>query len=90
MQYFGIYVGNERPDLKTFEEVVPKMKKRLHFWKPLALPLLAKARIIELYHAFKLVYASNFYPIPPHIQQEVNNALIDYINFPKKKETVDI
>ena len=59
------------------------MKKRLHFWKPLALPLLAKARVIEIYHASKLFYAANFYPIPPDIERDIMNAFMDYITFPK-------
>ena len=82
--YVGIFVGNERPDIKTFEEIVPKMKKRLHFWKPLALPILAKARVIEIFHASKLFYACNFYQIPTHIEEDVSNAFMDYITFPKR------
>ena len=60
------------------------MRKRLHFWKPLQLPLLGKARVIEIYHASKLFYASNFYPIPPDKEKEVADAFKDYITFPKK------
>ena len=84
VRYLGIYVGNERPDLQTFNEIVPTMKKRLHFWKPLKLSLLAKARVIEIYHASKLFYASNFYPIPSDIVKDVTEAFMDYITFPKK------
>ena len=84
VKYLGVYVGNDQPALQTFNEIVPKMKKRLHFWKPLQLPLLGKARVIEIYHASKLFYASNFYPIPPDIEREARDAFMDYITFPKK------
>ena len=52
VKYAGIYVGNEQPDSRTFDEIVPKIKKRLHFWKPLALPLLAKSKVIEMQQTF--------------------------------------
>ena len=86
VKYLGIYVGNDRPDLQTFDEIVPKLKKRLHFWKPLELPLLSKARVIEIFHASKFFYASSFYPIPPQVEKDISEAFIDYINFPKKVE----
>ena len=88
VKHLGIYVGNSNPALQTFEDIIPKMKKRLHFWKPLKLPILAKARVIEIYHASKLFYAANFYVIPPDFQVDIMNAFMDYINFPKKKNTV--
>lgn len=83
VKYLGVYVGNDRPDVQTFSELVPKMRRRLNFWKPLALPLLGKSRVIEIYHASKLFYASNFYPIPPDIESQISNAFMDYITFPK-------
>ena len=86
VKFLGVYVGNDRPDLQTFNEIIPKMRKRLPFWKPLQLPLLGKARVVELYHASKLFYASNFYPIPPDIAKDISEAFIAYIPFPKKVE----
>lgn len=83
VKYVGVYVGNDRPDIQTFGELVPKMKKRLNFWKPLALPLFAKSRVIEIYHASKLFYASNFYPVPPDFVKDISDAFMDYITFPK-------
>ena len=88
VKYLGIYVGNDEPSLQTFKEIVPKMKRRLHFWKPLKLPILAKSRVIEIYHASKLFYAANFYPIPLNMENEINDAFIDYIKFPKKTNEV--
>ena len=83
VKYLGVFVGNDRPDIQTFNELVPKMKKRLNFWKRLALPLLAKSRVIEIFHSSKLFYASNFYPVPPDIENNVSQAFMDYITFPK-------
>ena len=62
------------------------MRKRLHFWKPLELPLLAKSRVIEIFHASKLFFAANFYPVPPEMVEEITNSFIDYITFPKNKK----
>ena len=85
VRHLGIYVGNENPALQTFHELVPKIKKRLNFWKPLKLPILAKARVIEIFHASKLWFAASFYPIPTHLESELNKAFMDYIIFPKHK-----
>ena len=84
----GIYFGNDEPALQTFNEILPKMKRRLHFWKPLKLPILAKSRVIEIFHASKLFYAANFYPIPPNLEKETRDAFMDYITFPKKTNEV--
>ena len=88
VEHLGIYVGNEDPALQTFNEIVPKMSRRLHFWKPLTLPVLAKSRVLEIFHASKLFYATNFYPIPSHIEKDINDAFIDYIKFPKKSNHI--
>ena len=85
VEYLGLYVGNVNPGLKTFLEILPKVKKRLNFWKPLALPVLSKARVLEIFHASKLWYAFSFYPIPTHLQEDIDDAFLDYIIFPKNK-----
>ena len=54
VKYLGIYVGNSRPDVQTFNDIIPKVKRRLNFWKPLKLPILSRARVIEIFHASKL------------------------------------
>ena len=56
----------------------------------LALPILAKSRVIEIYLASKLFYAANYYCITPHRQVEIQNAFRDYIKFPKKANEVSI
>ena len=88
VKHLGVYVGNNDPCTQTFAEIVPKVKRRLNFWKPLKLPILAKARVIEIFHASKLFYASNFYPIPPPMVQEVERFFTEYINFPARKNMV--
>ena len=88
VKYLGIFVGNDRPDFYTFEDIIPKMSKRLHYWKPLSLPILSKSRIIEIFHASKLWYAGSFYPIPEAQLKLIEDAFLDYITFPKKKVEV--
>ena len=88
VNYLGIYVGNDNPSIQTFNEIIPKMKRKLNFWKPLQLPILAKSRVIEIYHASKLFYAANFYSIPPDMEKEINEAFLGYIKFPRKTNEV--
>ena len=76
VKYLGIYVGNDSPEVQTFTDIIPKMKKRLNFWKPLALPIMSKARVIEIFHTSKLWYAGSFYSIPQFLISEVNNAFL--------------
>ncbi len=71
--------------IQTCIHFIPKVKKRLNFWKPLALPVLSKAGVIEIFHASKLWYAASFYPIPTHFEKEINEAFMDYVTFPKNK-----
>ena len=85
VKHLGIYVGNDDPIAQTFKEIIPKMIRRLNFWKPLKLPILAKSRVIEIFHASKLFYATNFYAIPPELEKIVTAAFLNYINFPRKK-----
>ena len=54
--------------------------------KPLQLPILAKAPVIEIFHASKLWYATNFYSIPTNMEKEINDAFLDYLTFPKKNK----
>ena len=88
VKYLGIYVGNNNPALKTFQDIVSGVRRRLNFWKPLCLPILAKARVIEIFHASKLWYAASFYPIPDYLEKELADAFMDYIIFPKRMNEV--
>ena len=88
VKHLGVYVGNEDPCTQTFKEIIPKVQRRLNFWKPLQLPKLAKARVVEIFHASKLFYAANFYPIPKDMLRDLDHAFLDYINFPSSKPMV--
>ena len=63
-EYLGVHVGNEEPAKQTFQQIIAKVRK-LHFWKSLELPLLAKSRFIEIFHASKLFLLLTFtlYPL---------------------------
>ena len=47
-----------------------------------------KARVVEIFLASKLIYATKFYPIPTNIQQKLQEAFFEYINFPQKVITI--
>ena len=80
----GIYFGNKKPGNQTFEEILPEVKKSMNHWKQFRLSKFAKARVVEIFHASRLWYASTFYPIPLDIQKQLQTAFFDYINFPRQ------
>ena len=84
----GIYFGNENPAKKTFEEILPKITKSMNYWKQFKLCKLAKARVIEIFHASRLWYAAKFYNIPNNIQKQLKEAFFAYINYPRKTITI--
>ena len=84
----GIYFGNKNPDKKTFEEIVPKFMKRLHYWKQFSFSKIGKARVSEMFLASRLVYAIKFYPIPLKFQKQVQDSISEFVNFPNKVITI--
>ena len=67
---------------------MPKIRRRFNYWKPLHLPLLSKSRVIEIFLASPLWYATSFYPIPPNIEKELDKLILEFAIFPKKKNEV--
>ena len=80
----GIYFGNDNPALRTFQDIVPKFKKSLSYWKQFTLTKMGEARVEEMFLASRLIYAIKFYPISQRIQQVIQNSILDYFNFPHK------
>ena len=85
----GVYFGNENPAKQTFEEIIPKIKKSMDYWKQFKLSKFAKARVIEIFHASRLWYAAKFYSIPPLMVKQLSTAFFDYVNFPHTNATVN-
>ena len=84
----GVYFGNDDPARDTFGDIVIKIRRTLNYWKPFALSKLAKARVIEIFHASRLWYAATFYPIPKNMRDELQKEFLKYIDFPGKMTTV--
>ena len=84
----GVYFGNDHPGEATFQEIKPKIIKSMNYWKQFKLSKMAKARVIEIFHASRLWYAAKFYPIPVDTKKELQQAFANYINFPAKAPTV--
>ena len=84
----GVYFGNDDPARQTFTELLPKVITSTNFWKQFRLSKLAKARVVEIFHASRLWYAARFYPIPPTIGKDLQKAFLDYINYPHKTITI--
>ena len=84
----GIYFGNENPDFKTFQEIVPEFKKRLGYWHRFTLSKMGKSRTVQMFLASKLVYAIKFYPIPLKFRNEIQESIFKYINFPNRVITI--
>ena len=100
VETLGVYFGNDNPAAETFKKVHPKVIRSMNYWKQFRLCKLAKARVVEIFHASKLWYAARFYPIPPPppnvtVKQEEMHKLRKHggtklINIQAKKETSKI
>ena len=88
VENLGVYFGNDNPAAATFTKILPKVTRSMNYWKQFRLCKLAKARVIEIFHASKLWYAARFYPIPPPILKTLQKAFFDYVNYPHKNVTV--
>ena len=84
----GVYFGNADPAKQTFEEIVPKIKRSLNYWKQFGLCAFAKARVVEIFHASRLWYAATFYNIPVHMERDLQDSFFEYVNFPHSTVTV--
>ncbi|MEC8831681.1 MAG: reverse transcriptase domain-containing protein, partial [Bacteroidota bacterium] len=88
VENLGVFFGNKDPGKCTFQKIIPKLVKSINFWKQFYLCKLAKARVLEIFHASKLWYAAKFYTIPPALNTQIQKLFVDYINWPKKQHTV--
>ena len=77
VENLGVYFGNDNPAAATFTKILPKVTRSMNYWKQFRLCKLAKARVIEIFHASKLWYAARFYPIPPPILKTLQKAFFD-------------
>ena len=88
VENLGLYFGNKDPAYKTFEKIVPKFKRRLNYWKQFSVSKIGKSTISEMFLASKLVYSIKFYPIPKIYQDDIQNAIFGFVNYPKKVITI--
>ena len=83
-----VFFGNEEPHIETFNKIIPKLEKKLNYWKQFRLTQIGKARVIEIFLASKLIYATRFYPIPSNMLKVIQKATFNYINFTNKIVTI--
>ena len=76
----GIYLGNNKPNEETLEEIFEKMKKAVNFWKGFYFSKFAKARIIEIFISSRLWYAAKFMSIPASFQKRFQSLISDFMN----------
>ena len=84
----GVFFGNDNPALATYNMIVPKLIKKLNYWKQFKLSQIGKARVVEIYLASKLIYAINFYPIPLGMKKDLQKKIFSFINFPLNTNTI--
>ena len=84
----GVFFGNNDPATETYNKIIPSFNQRLNYWKQFKLSQLGKARVVEMFLASKLIYATKFYPIPTNMQKSLQKSIIEYINFPNKVNTI--
>ena len=88
VENLGVFFGNDNPDEATFNEIRPKLVKRLNYWKQFKLTKIGKARIVDIFLASKLIFAMNFYPVPPLLLKSIQQEIFQFINFPNKVVTI--
>ena len=81
-------MGNDNPAKNTFEDIVPKVERSMNFWKQFGLCILAKTRVIEIFHASRLWFAATFYPVPSSLIEKLHKAFLAYVNFPNSVSTI--
>ena len=79
----GVYFGNDNPAVHTFADIFPKIRRSMNFWKSFKLCKFAKSRVIEIFHASRLWYASTFYPVNERARKDLQVAFLEYVNFPR-------
>ena len=82
----GIYLGNKDPASKTFEEILPKCIKTLNYFKQFGFSQLGKARVVEMFVISVLNYAAKFYPLPNHMEEELQKCVTIFINHPHNQQ----
>ena len=84
----GVYYGNQDPARETYTAISKKIRQSIGYWQRFKLNKFSKARVLEIFHASRLWYAANFYPIPTDILRQITEDFWTYINYPSKKITV--
>ena len=85
----GVYFGNDNPASHTFNDIIPKTKRSMNYWKQFKLCKFAKSRVLEIFHASRLWYAGTFYPISKEVTKELQEQFKDYVNFPRSKTVAE-
>ena len=83
VEILGIYIGHDEPARKTFNKIQIEMNSSIKYWKQFHFSKLAKSRIIEIFTASKLWYATKFHPIPENITSLIQKQFEDFIYWPK-------
>ena len=82
------FFGNTDPAAETYHKIIPSIYNRLNYWKQFRLSQIGKARVVDNFLISKLSYAIKFYPIPQDMLKNLQKAIFDFVNFPKKVATI--
>jgi len=88
VEHLGVFFGTDDPASHTFAKLLPKISKSLNYWKTFHLSKLAKARVLEIFVASKLLYAAKFYCMPKLFYTTLQKQFTQFVNWPRKQGTV--
>ena len=95
VKFLGIYIGNDREmaSLRTFNEILEKIKQKISYWNTKSISIKGKIKILNTFVLSKLWYALECHDIPNEIHVDLKNLISTFIwkgyhqqNYNKKSE----
>ena len=81
VKFLGIYIGNDREmaSLRTFNEILEKIKQKISYWNTKSISIKGKIKILNTFVLSKLWYALECQDIPNEIHVDLKNLISTFI-----------
>ena len=82
----GWWIGNKGTAEIVFTEQLAKIKSKASYWKPRKLSLIGLVRLANIFVLSRLWHRTGIFSIPPHVLQELDSYIIEFVWNGKKHE----